>query len=388
MRYVLVIAFALAIFPASVSASKGPSSFSLGSSLIIASSTLSNSYAAGASVVVTGPVSGDLSVTGGSIVAASSVSGDELLVGGSVNSRAHVGGDLRILGGSVRVEDSVAGDMVAFGYSVRNTGRVSGNIFIGAINAELANGASGPVKVYGNDVSLSGVFSDDVFVVASGRLTLVASTTIAGKLFYQTPEVSAIPDSVVVADGIEYKKSSYLPDIGTSRILGLASIGFFLFVRVLGALILAGLLAGLFPRLAEILIESAFTKAPRNILLTMLLGFAILVATPVLFILLMLTFVGFGLALLILLSYALLVLIAVTYSGILIGGVWSRRFRHRDTILWHDGVLGMLLLSLIALAPSVGLLVVFLLTIFSAGALLQQFFNFAFSHDEQTIEMV
>ena len=105
-------------------------------------------------------------------------------------------------------------------------------------------------------------------------------------------------------------------------------------------------------------------------------------------ILLSLTFVGLGLALLLDILYALLALLAVVYAGIFIGCVLVRRYLHRDTVLWHDGVFGMLVLSLIALVPIVGFLIALLLTVFSAGALLQIFFHFAFPHEEHTPEML
>ncbi|MDD2657725.1 MAG: hypothetical protein PHD04_03660, partial [Candidatus Pacebacteria bacterium] len=208
-----------------------------------------------------------------------------------------------------------------------------------------------------------------------------------GSLSYEAPEPAAIPASATIIGSIEYTSASYLPDVGTSRTLAFASVGFFLFARVLGALILAGLLAGLFPRLAEAIAFRAYTK-PRSVLLTMLLGFAILVATPVLLILLSLTFVGIGLALLLGTLYVLLVLLSLLYAGILIGALFARRFAHRDTILWRDGALGMLAFSLIALVPFIGLLVVLLLTIFTAGALLKLFFQFAFPHEEHTSELL
>ena len=120
----------------------------------------------------------------------------------------------------------------------------------------------------------------------------------------------------------------------------------------------------------------------------MLLGFGILVATPVLIILLTLTFVGIGLALLLLVLYALLVLLALLYAGIFIGSLFARRFRGRSEVLWRDGMLGTLALSLIAFIPFVGLFIIILLTVFVAGALLQIFFHFAFPHEEQTIELI
>lgn len=325
---------------------------------------------------------------GGSIVAAAPVQGDELLFAGTVGSRASVTGDLRAVGGSIRIEGPVSGDVVAFGYSVFDFSRTLGSTFIVAANTTLSNGAAGPVIIYGNNISLTGDFASNVNIVATGRLSLGANTTIHGMLTYEAPEPASIPASATVLGGISYTNASYLPDAGTSRILALVSIGFFLFARILGALILAGLLAGLFPKLAEAIADRAYSGRPQNILLTMLLGFAILVASPVLIILLALTFVGIGLALLLFVLYALLVLLALLYAGILIGSVFARQFAKRDIVLWRDGMLGMLAFSLIALVPFIGLFVVLVLSLFSAGALLLIFFHFAFPHEERTSELL
>jgi hypothetical protein len=388
MRRILLITIALLLAPAGALAARAPASFSAGQSLLVASSSSGNAYAAGASVVLTAPVAGDLSVLGGSIVAAAPVAGDGLFLGGSISSRAAVGGDLRALGGSIDVAEPVGGDLVGLGFSVRDAGRARGSVFIVAANTTLSDGASGPVTIYGNNVSLAGDFAGNVDIIASGRLTLAASTTINGALSYEAPEPAIIPSSVVVVGGVTYTNVSYLPSSDTSHVLELMSIGFFLFVRVLGALILAGLLAGLFPRLAETVVESAYTGRTRSILLTAFLGFAILVATPILLVLLTLTFVGIGLALFLLLAYALIVLLAFVYAGILLGGMFARRFARREVVLWRDGVLGMLALSLIGLLPIVGTIIVFLVTMFCAGELLLIFFHHAFPHEEHTTEML
>lgn len=388
MKKILLTLLILLLIPTSTFAARGPASFGAGRSLIVASSSPGNAYFAGVSVVSTAQVAGDLSAIGGSIVTTAPVAGDEFLLAGSINSRASIAGDLRVVGGDITIEGSVAGDLVAFGLSVHNAVRTLGSTFIIAADTVLSNGAAGPVILYGNNVSLAGDFAGNVTVIAAGRLSLAASTTIHGKLSYEAPETATIPASATIVGGIEYTNASYLPDAGTSRILALVSIGFFLFARVLGALILAGLLAGLFPRLAEAIAKRAYDERVRSTLLTMLLGFAILVATPVLIVLLALTFVGIGLALLILILYALLVFFAFLYAGILLGSMFVLRFRRRETVLWRDGVLGMLALSLIALVPFIGLFVVLLFTIFTAGALLQLFFNFAFPHEEHTTELL
>ncbi|MBU6214955.1 hypothetical protein KGM48_03955 [Patescibacteria group bacterium] len=385
---VLLLGASLDASAARASDALPPASFSAAQSLYAASSSPGNEYVAGASVVLTAPVAGDFSAFGGSIVSAAPVAGDDLLVAGSIHSRAPVEGDVRALGGTVTIDGRVKGDLAVLGYTVDDLARADGSVFIAAVNTTIADGAAGPVTLYGNNISLAGTFDNNVTIYASGRVTLMASTTIHGTLAYEAPEPATIPPSAIIDGGVKYTNASYLPTIGTSRILALLNMGFFLFARFLGALLLAGLLAGLFPRLAEAIIERAYTDRPQSMLLTILLGFAIVVVTPVLCIMLTLTFVGIGLALLLCILYALLVMLALLYSGILIGGVLVRRFARRDTVLWRDGVLGMFILSLITLIPVVGLFVAGLLALFAAGALLQLFFHVAFPGENYTEELL
>lgn len=384
MRRALLFIFAAALLPASVSAARpaAPASFKAGQSLVATSSSPGNAYAAGASVVLTAPVEGDFSVVGGSVVTAAPVKGDGLIVAGSLSSRANVAGDLRAIGGTIAVTQPIGGDFFAAGFSVSDSGRVGGSVFIVGADVALNNGASGPVTIYGNTVTLDGTFDADVTVVSSGRVSLAPGAVIHGAFSYQSPEMATIPASVVLDGGVAYTNASYLPDPGTSHTLAFLSVGFFIVARIIGALILAGLLAGLFPVFARSIIDGVVIARPREVLLTFLLGFALLVATPIAIVFLLLTFVGIGLALLLFLLYALLALLALIYAGILIGGLLVRRFVGREQVLWRDGVLGAAALSLVALVPFIGVWVVFVLTAFSLGTLLRMFFTFAFPHEQ------
>ena len=392
MRLVIPVLLVALLLPTSAfalpSVASAPASFSVGQSLVAASSSPGNAYAIGASVVVTAPVNGDLSAFGGSVITAAPVAGDELVFAGSVSSRASIAGDLRVLGGSIDVSESVAGDLVALGFSVRESGRVKGTMFIVGANVTVSNGADGPVAIYGNNIMLSGDFAEDVSVVAGGRLALAPDTVIHGRLSYEAPDTAVIPASAVVQGGIAYTNASYLPDVGTSRALAFLSIGLFLAARIIGALILAGLLAGLFPKFAGTVIDSVREMRVRDLLLALLLGFAIFVATPIVIVLLSFTFVGIGLALLLFILYALLVLLSFVYAGIATGGMLAQRFVKRERVLWHDGVLGMAVLSVIMLVPFVGFPVISLLVFLSIGVLLQMFFRFAFPHEEYTSELL
>ncbi len=172
------------------------------------------------------------------------------------------------------------------------------------------------------------------------------------------------------------------PYLDTSSLPALAGTGSFLLARVLGALIPAGLLAGFFPRFAETLTDDVVRIRPRAVILMLLLGFAVIATTPILVALLILTVVGLGLAFLIFFLYLAVMLLAFFYAGILLGSLLARRYARRSTVLWRDGVVGMLLLSLVALVPFAGSAVVLLAVMFSTGLLLSRAFHLAFPREE------
>jgi hypothetical protein len=386
--YRFLVLLTLFFFPIGTYAAPAPASFSAAHSLLIASSSVGNVYATGVSVVLTAPVTSDFCAIGGSIISAAPIAGDGLLIAGSISSRAPIAGDLRAVGGSIEVQKPVAGDLVALGVSVDDESHVGGSVLVGAVKVAVMDGASGPVTIYGNDISLSGNFADDVTIFSSGHLTVATGTIIHGKLSYEAPTLATISASAQTLGGVEYTNAAYLPNPHTSQALTFVSIGVFLLVRILGALILAGLLAGLFPKLAEAITERVYVGRARGVLLTLLLGFAAFVATPVLLLVLLLTFVGIGVALLLFVAYALLAVLAFVYSGILLGSVLARQVSDRAEVLWRDGVIGMLALSLLALIPFVGLFIVFFVSMFSAGALLLLFFSFAFPSERSHTDLV
>jgi hypothetical protein len=268
--------------------------------------------------------------------------------------------------------------LVAFGGSVTDTGGGARSVLVIAGEASLLHGANGAATVYGNTVTLGGLFKGDVRVIATGKVVLEENTVIRGALQYQAPEAAVIPDSAVIKDGVHYTGASYLPTSEQAHAIALASFGIFLLVKILGALILAGLLTGLFPHLAERIANRPRTSSLHELLLTLLLGFGVLVAVPVLVFLLLFTFVGIGLGVLLLTAYVLLLILALVFSAVILGKVFSRLIFKRVLIRWSDGVIGMLALVIFWSVPFVGPLAVGALTLYTLGTLVIIFYRFAF----------
>lgn len=332
-----------------------------------------NAYLAGASVTVTTNLPADLVAAAGTVNVYAPVSGDVLAAAGTVLIEQPVGGDVRAVGGKVIVANDVAGDVAVAGGSVTVSGLARGVYVIGG-TVLVTGGATGPVTIYGTDVTLSGDIAGDVEVIASDSFTLGNDTRIQGALRYNAPEAVTIPADVVVDGGITYTGSyAYVPTNEEAHRFAIAGAGIFFLVRMLAGMLAAGLVAGFFPRFARTVVDGALYAGTRRSILSVLLGFALFVASPILILLLLLTFVGVGVAFLLGALYLLLILLSYIFAAVIAGAALrrglSRRLRLIREVTWRDAALGVAVLSLIGIIPVVGWMVKLVLTLLAAGVL-------------------
>jgi len=339
---------------------------------------LENAYLAGGTVIVTSPAPADLVVVGVSSVMSAFVEGDLSAVGGSVAVRARVKGDLRAVGGRISIGAPVTGDLVVVGASVDDKASNAKDILAMGGSVRLESGSRGTVRVYGNEIHLAGTFNGNVRAVAFDKLILAPGTVIHGSLKYEASESATIPSSVRIDDKVTYTGASFLPTSQEAAAFALAGIGIFFLVRILGALIIAGLLAGLFPVFTNKFALQVFHRSVRHVLLLALLGFGIVVATPVLIILLAITFVGLGIAFILASAYLLLLVLAFAYAGIIVGATFSNVFMKREIVSWRDAVFGMLVLMVVSIVPTFGSFVLALLVCLATGVITSLFYKFAF----------
>lgn len=363
----------LGLFAATVETSKNP--------LVVSEPPVGNAYIFGPDVSVAAPIEGDLTASGGSVIVSAPISGDTLIAGGSIETRKPISGDMRVVGGRITVSDVVDGDLVAVGGSIAVHTAPSFAWLAGGY-VTMDGGAKGPVTIYGGTVALAGTFSGNVKVTASDRVTLAPGTVIHGHLDYDAPQQIDVPSSAVIDGGVTYIGKSFLPTTSEAQTFALAGAGIFFIVRILAAMIAAGLLAGLFPRLSQAVADLTLSRNIRRFALLALLGFGVLIATPVLIILLLVTFAGAGVALVVLAAYILLLLLSYLLAAVVAGAALVRSITKRSLFLWRDAVVGMLALSIIALVPILGGLVFCILLAVGAGSLTLLFYRFAFKHED------
>lgn len=377
MRKTLAIFSLIALFPLNALAA----TVAADEALTLTEASSGNAYLAGANVRVTAPVSGDVSALATDIIVLAPVNGDALLVGGNIEAAGAVDGDLRAFGGRVTVTGDAEGDIFVTGGSVRVSGRGS-DMRIGGIRVEVTGGSHGRAAIVGGSVTLGGEFAGDVEVFASDHLTLLPDTVIKGSLEYDAPQQADIQEGAIIEGEVAYTGSaSFLPTKEEAQTFAIAGAGLFLIIRIVSAMIAAGLIAGLFPAFANDVASRILMRSWRKFILLALLGFGIAVVTPVLGFFLAASFVGLGIAFILAAAYILLGLLSYFTAGILVGALVARRLLKKEKVTWRSAIFGTLILSLAGMLPLVGVPIVVILTFASLGAIVASCYRFAFGRD-------
>jgi cytoskeletal protein CcmA (bactofilin family) len=342
-----------------------------------------STYVADSNVDISQPLPGDLVTAGGSVDVVAPVDGDVIAIGGAVSVAQGAHGDVRVAGGKVSVGGTVDGDIAAAAGTIRIRGSAAG-IYAAGGAVDIQATSTGDVTVYGANVLLSGDYGGNVTVVASNRLALNPGTHVHGQLRYSAPQELSVPQSVQLDGGARYTGAyAYVPTSQQVHQFALIGSALFFAVRVLAGMIVAGLIAGLFPMLVERIAVILLVRNSKRVSLVLLTGILVTVFTPLLCLFLLLSFVGAELALLLLVSYLFLGLVAYAFTGVLAGVLLRRtvllRLQGHDEFSWQDAAIGTAVVHLIGLVPYLGTPLVILMALSSAGALCWCLYQTAFS---------
>jgi cytoskeletal protein CcmA (bactofilin family) len=335
-------------------------------------------FIAGSSLTVDQPVSGDLIAMGGTIDVDAPVTGDAVVAGGKLRIGVDVAGSIYAAGGQLTLHGKVGRNLRAAGGQTELGARsdVGGNVSIAGGQVRLHGRIGGHVQAAGGRVFIDGPVGGDV-LATSGHVELGPNARIAGKLRYSSGEALKRDPAAQVAGGVE----SLMPALGRSddgrkpadRHDGPRfRAGGFGWVWTIGLVVLAAALLWALPRFYA---DVARTLRER-LGLSVLLGFVLLVCTPVAALLALVTLIGIPLGLL--LSALYLALLPVGYVSAGIGlGDWGLRRLMSDSapsLGWRiaAAALALIVLALAGWVPWLGWLVAGAALLAGLGALVLQ----------------
>jgi cytoskeletal protein CcmA (bactofilin family) len=334
-------------------------------------------FIAGGSVTVSQPVNGDLIAAGGSIDVDAAVAGDAVAIGGKVRIGADVGQSVYAAGGQVTINGKV-------GRSVRTSGgqvelgpkaAVTGNASIAGGQLRLLGSIQGHVQAAGGRVFIDGPVGGDV-VATSGEVELGPNARIAGKLRYRSSAVVRQDPAAQVVGGIEHLFPSTRGDKAarpaSDPMARHSTAGAVAVVWTLGLIALAIVLLAVLP----VFCRGVARALHERLGMSVLLGFVLLVCTPVAALLLLVTLIGIPLGLLAIALYLALLPVAYVSAGIGLGewalGRWKPASAGRFGWRAASAAAAIVVLALLGAIPWLGGLVGFAALLAGLGALLLQ----------------
>ena len=360
---------------ATVAASFVALSIAIGAPPARAAPPASDRFVAGGTVTEVAPVAGDLIAAGGSVDVDTDVAGGvvaaggKVRIGGSVGQSVHAaGGQLSLVGrgganlgggGRGAPPPRLAGGEIEIGpkaHIAGNLGAAAGRIAVrGAVDGHLSAGAG--------NLLIDAPIGGDV-EAAAGTLELGPNARIGGTLRYRSTEPLKRDPAAQVAG--EIVRIGPDPAQWSSEARQVRR-GAGLFWTT-GLMLLAALLVAVTPRLSASVSESLRGRPG----FSLVLGFVVLVCTPIATVLLLVTIIGVPLALLVLFAWLALLPVAWASTGVAVGDWFLARAASArgERTRWRvvAAVLGVLLLALASRVPWFGGWIGFAALIVGLGA--------------------
>lgn len=324
---------------------------------------------AGEIVEISGTVNGDVVVAGGQLLVDGTVNGDLLAAGGTINLTGEVTQDVRIAGGQITIGGKVGRNLTVAGGNVEVTqsSEVGGGLLVAGGNIMLSGEIPGDVTVFAGNLTIASKIGGNVNAYV-GSMRLTSNASIEKDLVY-TSEEEAMIDNNASISGQMLRKTP--PEGMTPKELpSVRSIYGNLFrMRVQAAIIgfLSSLLVGvillkLFPSFVETIINSLEKK----VWASLAWGFVLMIFTPIALVVVMITIIGIPLALILFMFYFIFLYLAKIFVSYLIGSRLKKRLNLQSSYLVMG--VGLLAYYLLALAPLVGGLWAFVVTLVGFGA--------------------
>lgn len=351
----------------------------------------------GGDTTVTTPVAGNAILLGGHIQVLARVSGNLFATGGEIEVQRPVGKDLFAAGGTITLAAPVGGNARIMGDTIDLTpgAKITGDASIAGDSVHIGAPVEGRLQVGGDDILIDAPVNGNVDATGD-HIQLGPHAIINGRLRYWSSEPLQRDPAAQVNGAIERTTrnamrwsngwgwssdspfpapfqnwtfpgwhSSFHDWSGEYEDRGFAWMGG---MSIVIALLIGGLLPGLARRLGTTVSARWGWSA--------LLGFLVLVCSPILALILGITIIGIPIAIAVGAAWLLLLFLGYAASGVALGDIALHQLapeRYNDTaarIL--AAVLAMLVVIAAARAPLVGGLVSFIAVVTGAGALLLQ----------------
>jgi cytoskeletal protein CcmA (bactofilin family) len=323
-------------------------------------------YLFGGSIIVEGAVDGDVVAAGNSIVIEGPVSGDVIASGNTITVSGDVRGAVRAAGATVTIEAPVGQDVLAAGgmVEVLPPGQIGRDLWMGTSNGVVNGSVDGDVLARAERLMVSGRVGGDLHAGA-GTLRLSDSAIVGGDVTYTADNDDVIASGATVRGQVIPGQPEAAPDAGP------VSKAVDLIVSVIRALVGLFLLGAVFVWLFPAFSAESASSIRRSPWVSLGLGTASIVVIPIVAVVIFAAglFVGgWWLGLIVLALYGIILVLSYVAAGLFAGSAITDRIG-RPTHPLGALLLGLLVLTLLAVLPVVGWLTITLAVLVGLGGL-------------------
>lgn len=282
-----------------------------------------NAFRLGQRIDLDGTVEGDAILVGSVVTINGQVGGDLVVVAQQLTVKGKVGGSLRAAAGTLTLSSEVGRNVTVVAQSVTQATEsvVRGSFAFLAQDFVQSGTVESSLDGTASVAALRGKVAKDVHLHSGGGVASVGSAASIGGAFVHTGKKPAVVETgATITGGVSERPGDEGKRAFPAWVFG--AVG-----QLLGLLLVGLAILWLF-RKESAVIEAKLTAAPLKCLLV---GLAVLLATPIVSFLLLVTLVGLPLGLFVLAAYLAALYLTKVFVAVVIGR-WLLRFAERRSI--------------------------------------------------------
>jgi cytoskeletal protein CcmA (bactofilin family) len=295
-----------------------------------------NLFVSGQKIKIESNIKGDLFCAGQEVDIQANVDGDVICVAQNLNINGKVSGSIRSIAQSLKINGQVAKNITVAGQTIDNKSQVTGEAMMAAQSLNIEGSTKKSLLAAGNNINLLGTVGKDANLYAE-KLNISKDSHIGGALTYESKNLATIENEKVIVGKIthnlpketdpknfkkiETKKNEFGNKTWFAK--ELASLFFHLII----ALIILAIWKKPIFKMADNMLNN-FGKS-------LLFGFLILIATPLVIVTLLITIIGIPISIMLGMIFAISLFLSRIFVALVVGRylVNSYLATYKDSIL-------------------------------------------------------
>jgi hypothetical protein len=326
-------------------------------------------FIAGNNVEINGEVKGDIFCAGQNITVNAKVDGDVLCAGMNVRVGGTVNGDVRLAGQVVTLAGDIARNASLAGSTVttEETSKVGGDLSAGGSVVTLNGQVVRDANASGETVTMNNMIGRHA-MAATDNLTVNDRANIMGDITYYSHNKLRQAGSAHVGGKVMQKEPMMDEQQRKERDhpVAAAFTGGIMFLATM--LVLAMVVAALFPRMLQTVSENA-VAGPGT---TVLIGLGACIAMPILIIGSLFTVVGILFGVTLLFFWIVVMILSGVFSSYYLGRLVFMRSSQHPLLMMFVGVL---IFALLLMIPIVNILAAIAAALFGSGMVVRELFT-------------